>query len=262
MDGQRSAAFSSDLSDGRYSLRADALVNGAYISGPSVTVTTGSNHTPVSQAFGPSTGSSTIYEARASNSFYNDEDGLADIVECALRIQQGDTFTTAFYNVTENKLYLQAGKGQLIGGFAPGSSNPITNSLVTLNCSTTTVSTNQANKQVQVRWNLTPKAPLVGTNDVLMDVTDRLGTHAGFVSRASWAVTNSAPAPVNFAPPNGSSRLGNPYATNAIYTDANGADDIFYCMIEIRHGIDNDATRAYYNTKLNRLYLRNDANDG
>ena len=251
-----------NLAAGAYEIYADALSNGNYISSPIVTVRINSNAIPVSQSFGPTSGSTNVGTARASNAIYSDADGFTDIAECAIELRQGGTATTAFYNRVQNKLYLSDGNGGRVGGFAPGSSNFINNSFVTLNCANTDIFTSVANKQVQVRWNFTPKAPLAGNNQVNLDVTDASGAYAGFVNKATWTVIgapagNSAPVTVGFGPNNSNSQVGNTYRTNAIYADADGTNDLGNLSVAIIQG--GIETRVYYNSTLNRLYLLNDA---
>lgn len=252
----------SNLTASDYQISADALSGGTYVSSPVVTVHINSNATPASQSFGPVSGSTNVGDARASNAIYFDADGSNDIAECAIELRQGNVATTAFYNRNQNKLYLSDGNGGRTGGFAPLSANVISNSFVSLNCAGTDIFVSAANKQVQVRWNFTPKAPLAGTNNVNLDVTDQAGAHAGFVNKATWNVVgaptgNSAPVAVAFTPASGSSQAGNPYGTRAVYSDANGTGDLKYLIVAIVKG--SQQTRARYDVNTNLLYLQNDA---
>ncbi len=255
----------SQTNAGDYRIVADAFNNSVYqFSSVPVTVrvAASTNNVPVSQSFGPTGGSSNANEPRVSTASYFDEDGSDDIKECAVELRQGNLATMAYYDKLANKLYLSDGNGGRIGGFAPGSANVISNNFVSLNCVDTPVFVNPGAKQVQVRWNFTPKQPLAGNNLVNLDVTDKAGAHAGFVNKATWNVIgaptgNSAPVAVAFSPTSGSSQVGNPYATNSIYTDANGIGDLKFLIVAIVKG--SQQTRAYYDVPTNLLYLQNDA---
>ena len=116
-----------------------------------------------------------------------------------------------------------------MGGYAPKSSDPnvppppptpISNKFVTLNCDLTEVFVSQADKQVQVRWNFTPKSPFVGTNSISLEVFDLATAHSGFVNPGSWSWTVTNPSGALMA--SGGSAGAAPNATfnsdGAIYT--------------------------------------------
>ena len=255
----------SNLTPGDYQISADALSNGTYTSSPAVTVriaAAAANATPISLLFGPPNGSTNVNVARATTASYSDDDGTDDIAICAVEIRQGNVATTAYYDVIANQLSLSDGNGGRTAGYAPGSANVISNTYISLDCANTQVFVNPGAKKVSVGWNFTPKQPLAGNNVVNLDVTDRAGAHAGFVQKATWTVVgaptgNSAPVAVAFTPYSGSSSVGNPYATNAIYSDVNGIGDLKFLIVALVQG--GQQTRAYYDVPTNRLYLQNDA---
>lgn len=248
----------SNVTAGDYQISADVLSGGTYVSSPLVTVRINNNRTPVSVSFGPTGGSTNVGTARVATASYTDEDGTDDIKICAVEVRQGNVATTAFYDKATNLLSLSGGNGS----FAPGSANVISNSFISLNCADTPVFVNPGANKVQINWNFTPKQPLAGNNIVNLDVTDKAGAHAGFVQKATWTIVgapmgNSAPVAVEFAPFNSGSAVGNPYGTQAVYSDADGPQDLKFLIVAIVQG--SQQTRAYYDVPTNKLYLHNDA---
>ena len=252
----------SNLESGSYSIYADVLANGVYTSSAPVTVNVVSNAVPVSESFGPSGITTYTGQPRDTNAVYSDADGYTDIALCVLELRVGSVSTQAFYDAVQNKLFLLGDNGQRIGGVTPGPGAPaISNSLLSLNCADTVIfaSTSATNKQLQVRWNLTPQSGLIGTNTISMDVTDRAGAHAGLVNRATWTVArpNSAPVSISFSSPNGSSRVDYGYSTSAAYSDADGIRDLKNLVLAIEQA--SVEAQVYYSQNLNRLYILNDS---
>ena len=269
MDDERSDASASNLTPGDYQISADALSNGTYISSPTVNVNV-PNSTPVAESFSPVSSTKALGRSYQTNSVYSDQNGVPDITECLVRIRQGSVSTQAIYNRPDNLLYLLQDNGQRSVGFAPGTANVISNSLVALNCAETSIFTSNANKQVQVRWNFISKTPLLGVNDIDMDVYDVAGAHPNFIKKATWEVygepnSNATPIPVQFSPLNGSSRVDRLYETNVTYFDDNGYTDLENLVVGFRQGTPGAPgffeTRAYYNRPTNKLYILNDQQD-
>ncbi len=259
----------SNLTVSEYQISADVLSGGVYISSPIVDVRIeSSNHAPVAERHLPAAGSSGVGLSYKMTSVYFDEDGADDIGECLIEIRNGSLSTQAIYNRSTDKLSLLQDNGRRSGGLTPGTRSVISNGLLALNCADTQVIVNQAKKQVVVNWSFAPKSPLLGTNDVNLDVFDASGAHPGFIKRATWTVSgtassNDTPIPVAFSPLDGNSRVGFTYATISAYFDDNGYEDLDKLVVRFRMVVPGQAgvqeTRAYYDRSTDKLYLLNDA---
>jgi len=85
----------------------------------------------------------------------------------------------AVYNLLTNRLSLLADDGvTLLGNFAPGSSNVISNSHGSLNCAGTGISI--SGNRLTVLWSVSATPALTGANTVSLRARDRGGLDTGF----------------------------------------------------------------------------------
>jgi alpha-tubulin suppressor-like RCC1 family protein len=149
------------------------------------------NSAPTVVSVSPGSGSSIAGTARALTAIYSDADGAADITSARLMVSgalSGGHSLYGYYDRKANTLYLfnDAGNG-IIGGFAPGSANVITNSQGSLNCATTTVSS--SGNQLTVNWDFTPAVGYTGNKNLYLAATDTAGANSGWRSLGTWAIT-------------------------------------------------------------------------
>jgi hypothetical protein len=123
---------------------------------------------------------------------YQDGDGVLNLNFLFLSINANNVNKRlqTLYNVQTNKLYLLADDGvTLLGGFAPGSNNVISNSRGSLNCASTTLSI--SGNRLTVLWSVSATALLKGANPISLRARDRGGLDTGFqqMAGAVWNIT-------------------------------------------------------------------------
>jgi len=120
-----------------------------------------------------------------------------------------------------NLLYLADSNNTLQGGFAPGSSNTITTSQGTLDCTNTTVTT--SGDQITVNWAIVPSTADLGTNAVNLIASDPFGQNSGWQDLGTWTI--DATAPVSLTPAPLTSPVGQAETLTATYgTDTAAAN--------------------------------------
>ena len=163
------------------------------------------NDTPLVQSLSPNSLSSNSGTARTLSMNYSDPDGVADIVQARILVNPAARKVNGlygFYDVRANKLYLYNNAGtSLLGGFAPGSANVISNAQGSLNCAATTVVKN--GNTLTVNWNLTPGASFVGTRPVYGYVRDAANIADGFRGLGTWRIAATAPVGAIVTSPSG-----------------------------------------------------------
>jgi hypothetical protein len=98
------------------------------------------------------------------------------------------TVLLLLYKACQNKLFLVDEDGQtLLGGFAPGSANTISNRLGTLDCAGTTVT--RAGDTLTVNWRVAGNAPLAGETLVQQISRDRSKVWSGTTACGTWVLT-------------------------------------------------------------------------
>ena len=96
----------------------------------------------------------------------------------------------AVYNLLTNRLSLLADDGvTLLGNFAPGSSNVISNSHGSLNCAGTGISI--SGNRLTVLWSVSATPALTGANTISLRARDRGGLDTGFqlIPGVVWTIT-------------------------------------------------------------------------
>jgi hypothetical protein len=146
------------------------------------------NVAPVAVGITPAVASDPVGTSRTFTAEYRDADGVMDIPIVYLRVRNPSGATmTAVYYAPNNKLYLIGDDGAtVLGGFAPGSANPISNSLGTLDVAGTSVT--RVGDTLTVNWRLSLKATMAGNNELQIYGRDRTSLWTR-VATASWTIS-------------------------------------------------------------------------
>jgi hypothetical protein len=147
------------------------------------------NVAPTNVGLTPSPASDPAGTFRTFTAQYADTKGASDIDIAYLRVANPSTggVLTALYYAPTNRLYLLAENGTtLLGGFAPGSANTISNTLGTLNVTNTSVS--RSGNTLTVNWTLSAKATMAGTNSLQLLARDRSFAWSPLTAHGSWTI--------------------------------------------------------------------------
>jgi hypothetical protein len=209
----------------------------------------------------PPTASDPVATPRTFTATYTDPDGWANLDFVYLRLNADlSTMVTAIYYVPSNRLYLRNDSGTgLIGGFAPGSANVISNAAGSLNCAAVTV-TRQGNN-LTVNWNLTANQILAGTNRVYVRATDRGGRDTGYrqLSDATWTITgNQAPGIVGISPASPADPAGASRVFTATYSDPDGWANLHIVWLTLNQNDPARRLQFVYCVLNNKLYIVGD----
>lgn len=202
---------------------------------------------------------------RTFTTVHSDPNGNADITQAILQMNTNASAVgglRCFYDGLKNLLYLsdEAGTG-LIGGFAPGASQTISNSRGSLFCGSTTV--NRAGNNITIGWRVSATGVWTGVRATCFLYTrDRSGLFDNFRSFGTWTISgNQAPSNGSITPAALTGDLGVSQEVTAVYSDPNGANNFAQCMLRVGNSI-SDCVQVYYEAVGNRLYLLNDAGTG
>jgi hypothetical protein len=227
------------------------------------TITNDDPYIPVNVSLTPTSGTSASGTARTITTVTSDGDGSSDISTVRILVNTSVSTVNAIYgtyDVVNNKLYLfNDGGTALLGGFAPGSANTISNSQGSLNCAATTVSS--SGNMVTVNWNLTPTPAFVGAKNLYQYATDKEGNAAAWLNQGTWTITaaNVAPTVTSVTPSSGTSAPGTARQLSAVYSDGNGASDIASARLIVGTSITYSHTLyGYYDKTVNKLYMYDD----
>lgn len=153
------------------------------------------NDAPINRSVNPAAATGSVDQSQLLRASYSDVDGTSDIRDARILVNNrlsADNSLYGLYNRAQNKLYLYDDAGtRLLGGFAPGSANTISNSQGTLNCAATTVST--SGSVLVVGWSFTPKAAFAGNKLVYLRVFDVANASDDFDRMGTWNIGTSAP---------------------------------------------------------------------
>ena len=220
------------------------------------------NAAPQSVSVTPGVSSSNRGVAHNLTATYSDANGAVDISQVRLLVNTSPNASNAlygWYDRAANKLYLVNNTNTaLVGGFAPGSANVITNSQGSLNCAATTVAV--SGNTLTVKWNFTPS--FTGPKNVYGYAKDNLGAIAPLVDKADWTILGTSnPTVGSVTPLSGNSSVNMAYNLTATYSDGDGATDISQVRLLV-NAVNNasGALYGYYNRDTNKLYLVNNTN--
>jgi len=217
------------------------------------------NSTALANSVTPSPLSSPNGQSEVLSTNYSDTNGTGTLSAVALSVGKlGSAATTLYakYQVTTGFLYLANSSGTYVGGFAPGSSNVITGSEGTLDCSQTTVTVSGNN--LTVAWALTPAAGLVGAQSDYLIASDVHGQSSGWQNLGSWTITRATPMAVSVTPSPLSSAYGVGQAITTTYSHGSGASalsGVGLCVGNL--GTPANSLYAKYVPSTGLLYLAN-----
>jgi hypothetical protein len=217
------------------------------------------NHPPAGVWLTPDEAADNPGTFRTFTAEYQDTEGAADIDIAYLRVLNASTgraLVAVYYGPT-NKLYLVAEDGvTLLGGFAPGSANTISNSLGILDAASTTLS--RADDILTVDWRLSAGEPLIGANTLQLLSRDHSFAWSTWTTHGSWFVVNPANSPptgAGITPGSGLDNVDVFRTFTAQYRDPNGASDIDIAYLRVANASSGATLTAVYYGPTNRLYL-------
>jgi hypothetical protein len=190
---------------------------------------------------------------------YRDQNGASDFAFAYLRVNDFvPNMIDCLYDAVNNKLFVRSGDGAtLLGGFAPGSANVISNGHGSLDCSQTTVS--GSGIQLTINWRIACAQPLTGPNVLYLRARDKAGLDTSYqrMSSGTWTITgNRAPTAAATAPLAISTPVGVAESFSVTYTDADGWENMSNVYLRMNADLP-WMLDAVYNVPSNRLYLRN-----
>jgi hypothetical protein len=146
------------------------------------------NIAPTNAGLTPAASSDPAGTLRTFTAQYGDADGASDVDIAYLRVHSPSTgkVLTALYYSPTNRLYLLSETGALLGGYAPGSANTITNSLGTLDVANTSVS--RSGNTMTVNWAISAKATMAGTNNLQLMARDRSFGWSPLTTLGTWTI--------------------------------------------------------------------------
>ena len=142
-------------------------------------------------AIRPPSGSSNAGAAQNFKAVYYDANGYQNIKQVVMRLRQNsNSWANAIsvkYVRATNSLYLLDDAGTTwLGPCTPGTANTISNSKGILNCAQTSVSTDE--KDLTVKWNITPKTTFTGTKYIYLSAGDNAGLSSGLIVASTWTI--------------------------------------------------------------------------
>jgi hypothetical protein len=221
------------------------------------------NSAPVAQSVTPNNGSSSTGAATTLTAVYSDANGVTDITAVRLIASgslSGGYSLYGYYDRNQNLLYLFNDAGTaLVGGFAPGSSNVISNSQGTLNCADTTVTA--GGTTLTVGWNFTPAASYGGVKNLYLAAADASGANSGWQTLGTWTINtiNAAPQVLSVTPDAPSTLVDTAVNFTAEYSDANGVADIHTARLLVAGTLNAPGSLyGWFDRRANKLYLFSD----
>lgn len=221
---------------------------------------------PANQSITPASGAVTIGTGLTIQAAYSDPNGSSDIVGAYMLLNtaiQGANAVYLFYDATADRLYLRNdANSQWLGGVAPGSAGTIENGAVIVDAAQTTVVENGAD--LVVNWRVTLKPTLAGRAlKGWLYVIDAGNSKDGWDELASLTPTivNEKPVNSSISPSSGSVTAAVATTFNAVYTDADGYNNIANCYLLLNSAVSGaGAFYVWFDAVNNMLWLRNDAN--
>ncbi len=211
----------------------------------------------------PNSGSLPIDSPTFLASTYRDPNGYPDLRRCYLLVNDSLAQTNAvlvFYDRSTNKVYLKNDANTSWGtGYTLGTDIVLSNSQCELYVKDCSIAPNGTD--FQVWWRLKLKPSMSSKNLCSwMYVTDSAGQFDGW-KKVGTHFTPVAPTCVSITPSSGSPSPSTPMVFNTEYSDTNGHPDVYLCYLQISQTSSQaNAILALYDSKQNKIFLRNDAN--
>ena len=145
---------------------------------------------PVIDSIIPSSGGSVVMEPQIFETIYSDANGVDDIKLIKLLINKkvrSKQSIYVYYNMITNKLYLRNNSGKKwLGGYAPGTSQIISNEQGELDCFQTTVEKN--GNTIRVNWHITAASAFTGEKQLFLFAKDMGNQSSGWVEKGSYTL--------------------------------------------------------------------------
>ncbi|HEY3347913.1 MAG TPA: hypothetical protein VGK71_09855, partial [Nitrospirota bacterium] len=191
----------------------------------------------------------TVDVAQDITGVWSDGNGAANIEFATLKTSTAKLV----YIQSQNKLYLYDDAGTtMLGGFAPGSVNTVSNSSVTLDASGSTVSLD--GDQLTVKFRVTPKAGFTGAKALYMYAYDLEGNKSPVnENKGTWTITVPQFSPVNVSATAAAGTVDTAQDITGVWSDGNGAANLETMTFKM------GTVKLQYVQSQNKLYLSNDA---
>jgi len=214
---------------------------------------------PTAVSVTPSPLTSQVGTAETLTATYNCLGGQANFRQAELCVGDLSSPATSLYAIYSpaEGLDLDTASGAYTGGAGPGGSQVITTPLGTLNCALTTVT--WSGTQVTINWNITPAAPLNGSQSVYLNITDNHFQTSNWHKLGAWSIlATPAPVPPSITPNPASSLVEAP----AIITSNTGSAGVPRVIGAVGLAVgklNSPSTTLYakYTVGPNLLYLAN-----
>ncbi len=218
---------------------------------------------PVNVSLAPAGGPLPVDSTTTVTSVYRDLNGFGDLRKCYLLINYSLLQTNAvlvFYDAGSNRVYLKNDANTSWGtGYFPGTDIVLSNSQCEVFLKDVTAS--KAGTDITVAWSMKLKTTMVGGKLCgYMYASDAAGHSTGWKKLAGF-YTPSAPVCVSVDPSTGNVLTGGSHVFTTQYSDENGYSDVYRAYLQISATSSQaNAVLLMYDSKLNKVYLKNDAN--
>ncbi len=196
-------------------------------------------------------------------SVYSDPNGSADIRKCYLLVSEGFSQANAmflWYDCATNKVYLKNTVNTSWGtGYSPGTVITLSNNQCNVYVNEITVT--RSDREITIVWSFMLKSAFSEKSLYSwMYVTDSKGLFDGWKKIGTHFVP-VAPTCVGVVPSTGKVQTGIPLVFSTEYQDENGYPNIYHCYFQIgQTGSLVNTVCVLYDNKLNKVYLKDDAN--
>ncbi len=221
------------------------------------------NVKPQVLSISPSTGPLPNNTKTTLTSVYRDLNGFADLRKCYVLLCENFSQANAMfilYDKAVNKVYLKNDANTSWGvGYAPGTNITLSNSQCEVYVKDITVV--GAGTDLTVTWSFKLKLSMVDANLFSwMYITDTKGLFDSW-KKVGIHFTPLPPTCVSVAPIGGKVQSETPLSFVTDYSDPNGWGDIYRCYFQISQTSSQaNAALVYYDSKVNKIFLKNDGN--
>ncbi len=221
------------------------------------------NVAPQIVSISPSTGALPNDTVTSLSSVYRDLNRTQDLRKCYMLLCENYSPSDAmflYYDKAANRVYLKNDTNTSWGlGYAPGTNVVLSNSQCEVYVKDITVV--GVGTDLTITWSFKLKPSVVEANLFSwMFAADSTGKATNW-KKVGIHFTPLPPSCVSATPCTGLVQSETPLTFVTDYSDPNGWGDIYLCYFQISQTSSQaNAILVYYNSKLNKVYLKNDAN--
>lgn len=205
--------------------------------------------------------SSKAYSERCFQTSYNDANGYSDLASVMFRTS-ADAAGSIFvqYDLETNVLKLMNNAGTSpVGNCQPGQSKVLSNSQGILNCALATVFKSGNDFQISICVAPTLAYASATPRDIYLQALDKSGASSGWVDKGNWTIEQNHYPTFGLTPTVVTSHYDVPQSLSAVYSDEEGAGDIYTAYIRVGYISTLYSLDARYSSDMNQLALLNDA---